>query len=274
MGAQLFDEVAEFRRVERDADRLLGYSLRELCLADSQNRLKQTEYTQPALYTVCALSYYKAIAFGERPDLLAGHSLGEYAALLAAGAYDFITGLRIVQKRGALMAQVRNGGMAAVVGLSPDSVTRVLREGGFCAVDTANFNSPQQAVISGPVEDIKRAAAAFERAGAQLYAPLPVSGAFHSRYMAPMAAEFRNFLSGIEFQPLQLPVISNVAAQPYPTDSPSTEIPSLLVRQCTQPVLWAQSIQYLAARGASAFREIGPGSVLTNLARQMQRKTV
>ena len=168
--------------------------MRALCLEDADNRLRQTQFTQPSLYVVNALHYYKAAAQGTRPDYLAGHSLGEYNALLAAGVFDFLTGLRLVQKRGELMSQARNGGMGAVIGLSASAIAKVIADSGLSSLDVANFNTPTQTVVSGPVEDITRAGAYFEKGGAQMYIPLQVSAAFHSRYMADAAKAFAEFL--------------------------------------------------------------------------------
>src|SRR5579864_6190948 len=146
MGQSLFAEVREYAAVEKDVDALLGYSLRKLCLEDSENRLNKTQFTQPSLYVVNALYYYKAVSQGTRPAYLAGHSLGEYNALLAAGVFDFLTGLRLVKKRGELMSQARDGGMAAVIGLSASTVTRLIKENGLASLDVANFNAPAQIV--------------------------------------------------------------------------------------------------------------------------------
>src|SRR5215471_12296563 len=184
MGQGLFDETPQYAAVEEDVDAILGYSLRKLCLEDADNRLKETQFTQPSLYVVNALHYYKAVSQGRYPAYLAGHSLGEYNALLAAGVFDFLTGLRLVKKRGELMAQAKNGGMGAVIGLSASLIVRVIKENGLASIDVANFNSPGQIVLSGPVEDIKRAGPIFEREGARMYMPLQLSAAFHSRYMA------------------------------------------------------------------------------------------
>src|SRR5215510_14092967 len=165
MGQGLFDEVREYAAVERDVDTILGYSLRKLCLEDPDTRLKETQFTQPSLYVVNALHYYKAVSEGIRPAFLAGHSLGEYNGLLAAGVFDFLTGLRLVKKRGELMSQARNGAMAAVIGLSADAIAKLIRENGLASIDVANFNSPSQIVLSGPVEDIKRVGPIFEKGG-------------------------------------------------------------------------------------------------------------
>jgi malonyl CoA-acyl carrier protein transacylase len=271
MGEGLFDSVSQFAQVEGEVDRLLGYSLRKLCLEDADNQLKETRFTQPALYVVNALHYFKAVADGNEPDAVAGHSLGEYDALLAAGAFDLLTGLRLVQKRGELMAQARGGGMAAVIGLTPEQIAATLQQNGLGSVDVANFNSPTQTVISGPVADTQRAKPVFEQAGARMYVPLQVSAAFHSRYMADAAKAFDSFLGGFTFAAPKIPVIANVTAEPYPSGDPSATIRSLLVRQITQSVQWTQSVRYLIARGAQTFEEMGPGNVLTKLIQQIQK---
>lgn len=269
MGRGLFDEVPEYAAVEREADALVGYSIRDVCLNDTGNRLNRTLYTQPCLYVVSALHCYKALAAGERPGFLAGHSLGEYDALLAAGAFDFLTGLRLVQKRGELMAAVRSGGMAAVVGLPAEQIPRILEKSRLLSIDVANFNSPQQTVISGPIEDIQRAESAFESAGAQMYVELPVSAAFHSRYLLPVAEAFDRFLASFTFARLRTPVIANATGKPYPEDNPTRNVRELLVRQITYPVLWMQSVRYLCSSGVRDFKEVGSGTMLTDLIRQI-----
>jgi len=270
MGEGLFDEVKEFRERESEIDKFLGYSIRALCLSDPGNRLKETLYTQPSLYIVNALHYYEAIAKGERPSFLAGHSVGEFNALLAAGAFDLMTGLRLVQKRAELMAKVRDGMMAAVVGLSAERIAEIIKDGRFDRLDIANYNAPSQTVISGPLEDIKGIGPAFEAAGVQMYLPLPVSAAFHSRYMTESAAAFSAFLTSFSFGQLKIPVISNVTARPYPTGDPANTIRASLVEQITHPVQWIQSIRYLISIGATEFKELGPGNVLTKIIRQIQ----
>jgi malonyl CoA-acyl carrier protein transacylase len=273
MGDKLFDEIPQFASVEREVDELLGYSIRRLCLEDPDKQLTQTQFTQPSLYVVNALHYYKAIADGKQPDYLAGHSLGEYNALMAAGAFDFVTGLRLVQKRGELMARAKNGAMGAVIGLGPQAVMRLVAEHRLTAVDVANFNSPSQTVISGQSEDIARAGPLMEKAGAKLYVPLPVSAAFHSRYMAEAAEEFEKFLSDFELRNPTTPVVSNVTGQVYPADSTGSLVKSLLVKQIVRPVLWMQSIRFLLAKGALSFIETGPGDVLTRLIGQIRGET-
>lgn len=272
MGAGLFDSVPEYAAVEREVDALLGYSMRALCHEDPEGRLKETQYTQPALYIVNALHYYDAIARGQRPDYVAGHSLGEYNALLAAGAFDLLTGLRLVKKRGELMAASVSGGMAAVIGMDEGRIKQVLTENGLDTIDVANFNSTSQIVISGPVADIARGRTVFEDAGARTYVILPVSAAFHSRYVEETGRAFADFIAPMRFEALRIPVISNVSARPYEARDPSATIKSLLVQQITRPVQWAQSVSFLMAQGVKEFREIGPGNVLTRLVQQIERQ--
>ncbi|HXA17107.1 MAG TPA: ACP S-malonyltransferase [Thermoanaerobaculia bacterium] len=270
MGQGLFD-APEYAAVENDVDAIAGYSMRTLCLEDADDRLKQTQFTQPGLYVVNALHYYKAVREGARPAWLAGHSLGEYNALLAAGVFDFLTGLRLVKKRGMLMSQATNGGMAAVVGMSADKVATVIERHGLSSIDVANFNTPSQTVVSGPVDDIKRAGAFFDQEGAQMYIPLQVSAAFHSRYMADSARAFADFLAPMTFAAPKTPVIANATAEPYPTGNASESVKSLLVNQITQSVQWARTIRFLMSQGVNQFTETGPGNVLTRMVQQVQQ---
>ncbi|HET8798555.1 MAG TPA: acyltransferase domain-containing protein, partial [Thermoanaerobaculia bacterium] len=236
MGQGLFDEVREYAAVEKEVDAIVGYSMRRLCLEDPENKLKETQYTQPSLYVVNALHYYKALSQGTQPSYLAGHSLGEYNALLAAGVFDFLTGLRLVKRRGELMAQARNGGMGAVIGLSASAIEKAIQDNGLGTLDVANFNTPTQTVVSGPVDDIRRAGPIFEKAGAQMFIPLQVSAAFHSRYMADAGKAFAEFLAPMSFSAPKIPVISNATAQPYPSDNASDAVKSLLASQITHSV--------------------------------------
>lgn len=272
MGQGLFDEVREYAAVEKEVDAIVGYSMRRLCLEDPENKLKETQYTQPSLYVVNALHYYKALSQGTQPSYLAGHSLGEYNALLAAGVFDFLTGLRLVKRRGELMAQARNGGMGAVIGLSAGAIEKAIQDNGLGTLDVANFNTPTQTVVSGPVDDIRRAGPIFEKAGAQMFIPLQVSAAFHSRYMADAGKAFAEFLAPMSFSAPKIPVISNATAQPYPSDNASDAVKSLLASQITHSVQWTQSIRFLIANGVKQFIETGPGNVLTRMVQQIQQQ--
>lgn len=270
MGGTLFDEIREFKEIEPQVDAVLGYSLRELCLDDPDNLLNQTQYTQPALYTVNALHYFRALNEGKRPDYVAGHSLGEFNALLAAGVFDFITGLRLVKKRGALMSEADSGGMAAVIGLSSDKVSSALNTLELEGVDVANYNSQQQIVISGPHDQIKLAGPILEKAGAKAVMPLSVSAAFHSRYMSKAAKEFVEYARQFDYNSPSLPVIANITATPYEESEPDQHIPDVLMKQIAGSVLWQSSVEYILNAGEEDFVEIGPGNVLTRLIEQIR----
>ncbi|MGB8956713.1 MAG: ACP S-malonyltransferase, partial [Tumebacillaceae bacterium] len=266
MGDTLFDEFAD---LTSRADAVLGYSIKDLCLNDPETVLSKTQYTQPALYVVNALSYLKKVQeTGSTPDFLAGHSLGEYNALFAAGAYDFETGLKLVKKRGELMSQAFGGGMAAVLGFTREQVEQVLQQNGLSNIDIANYNSPTQVVIAGLKEDVRHAQPYFEAAGVKHFVHLNVSGAFHSRYMADAARSFAEHLNAFELSPLKIPVISNVDARPYHPN----ETKQNLVRQITSQVNWNDSIRYLLGLGDTEITEIGPGNVLSKLVTTIQRE--
>lgn len=265
MGEDLFDVFPE---LTHRASEVLGYSIRELCVDNPNRTLNLTQYTQPALYVVNALSYLKLKReTGLLPSFVAGHSLGEFNAIFAAGGFDFETGLRLVQKRGALMAQMKEGGMAAVKGLSAGEIQDVMARHGLHEMDMANYNTRNQVVLSGPKDLIARSGPAFESAGATLYFPLNVSGAFHSRYMLPAKEEFERFLRQFSFSPLQIPVVSNVEAAFY-TDYKAK---ALLADQLIKPVKWTESVTFLMEKGEVAFREVGPGDVLTKLVWRIQQ---
>ncbi|GAA0893939.1 ACP S-malonyltransferase [Fulvivirga kasyanovii] len=258
MGMELFGKYPE---LTREASNILGYDIAELCIHDPQKQLSYTQFTQPALYVVNALSFLELQNSESLPDYLAGHSLGEYNALHAASVYDFETGLRLVKKRAEIMAQIEGGGMAAVIGLGMDTIKRILEDFQFDAIDIANYNSADQVVISGLKQDILKAQKVFEANGAKLYFPLNVSGAFHSRYMNEAKETLKSFLQNFEFSPCKIPVISNVTARPY-GDSNLTE---LLADQMDHEVKWYESISYMIQHGVNVFTESGPGDVLTKL---------
>lgn len=264
MGGNLFQEFKELTGI---ADGVLGYSIEKLCLEDPEQQLGKTHYTQPALFTVNAFAYLRAVHAGKKPDYLAGHSLGEYNALFAAGAFDFETGLKLVQKRGALMSQASGGGMAAVIGLSAERVEDVITQNNLKTIGIANYNSPSQIVISGPRADLEQVNAFFESAGGR-YIPLNVSGAFHSRHMHDAKIEFEKYIDGFAFSPLVIPVISNVSARPYKPE----DVKQNLADQITHSVKWTESIRYLMGRGEMEFEEVGPGNVLTKLIQTIKKE--
>ena len=260
MGSDLF---AKFPEEVKIAQEILGYSIEELCVNDPKQQLGNTAYTQPALFVVEALAFKAKSANESKPEYYIGHSLGEYAALYAAGAFDFTTGLKLVQKRGALMAQATGGGMLAVVSLPTERIKTLLQSHELNTIDFANYNSSKQMVLSGPAADIMKANEILSKE-ALMCVPLKVSGAFHSRYMEPAAKEFEQFLNQFEMSPLNSQVIANVTAQPY-TDS---TIKENLVQQISNPVRWAEIISYIKNKGESEFIEVGPGNVLTRLMAQ------
>jgi trans-AT polyketide synthase/acyltransferase/oxidoreductase domain-containing protein len=267
MGGTLFDE---FKELTAEADSILGYSIKELCLEDLDLNLNQTQYTQPALYVVNALSYIKKVRqTGIKPDFVAGHSLGEYNALFAAGAFDFGTGLKLVKKRGELMSHITGSGMAAVIGLNEEQIVNVLKQNNLQSIDIANYNSPTQIVISGLKTDIEHAQPIFDGISeVKMFVTLKTSGAFHSRYMEGAKREFETFVNSFEFFGLTIPVISNVHARPYK----QSDIKQNIVEQITHPVKWTESIRYLMALGEMEFEEIGSGKVLTGLVQRIKRE--
>jgi trans-AT polyketide synthase/acyltransferase/oxidoreductase domain-containing protein len=266
MGADLFDR---YPGIEAEADAVLGYSIRTLCTKDPDRQLTQTQYTQPALYVVNAMTYRALVAdSGDGGDVLAGHSLGEYNALHAAGVFDFATGLKLVQKRGEIMGRIKGGGMAAVIGLSADEVAGVLDRAGLTTLDIANQNSPVQTVISGREEDVAAAAKTFNAVAGCSYIPLRVSGAFHSRYMEAARQEFDAFLRQFTFAAPERAVVANVDARPYRAEA----IHDTLSRQITHPVRWAETVQVMLGAGVDSFREAGPGDVLTKLVQAVRQQ--
>jgi malonyl CoA-acyl carrier protein transacylase len=266
MGAALFDE---FKPLTEKADEILGYSIRELCVDDPRQQLNKTEFTQPALFVVNALAYYKKISGGgAKPDFVAGHSLGEFNALLAAECFEFETGLRMVKRRGELMSRVTNGAMAAVLNASKDEIQQILKANGLENIDLANYNTPSQIVISGLADEIARAQPLFQT-GNMLYYPLNTSGAFHSRFMHAVQEEFRQFLATCPLAEPKIPVIANVTARPYQPEG----LQENLASQLASTVRWSETMQYLMALGVTQFEEVGHGDVLTRLIQTIKRQT-
>ncbi len=268
MGAELF---AAFPDLVRQADAVLGYSIAELCQEGPLERLTQTQFTQPALFVVNSLAYLHRTANGPAPDYLLGHSVSEYVALFAAGVLDFESALRLVHKRGQLMAQASGGGMAAVLGLAEEQVLAVLERHRIADVYAANFNTPLQIVLSGRREAVAQVEPLFMEAGASYFKMLQVSGAFHTPFMAPAQEEFRAFVREISFAPPTIPVISNVTARPHDP----ARIRERMVEQITAPVRWAESLRYLLAKGLAVgdFDEIGPQGVVVVKAMVLRTKS-
>ena len=258
MGKALFEAYPNYINT---ANEILEYDIAYLCQENPCAALKMTEYTQPALYVVGVLHYLQLQEAGKEPDYLLGHSLGEYCALFASGVVTYEDGLRLVHKRGELMAKVTEGGLAAVVGLSLKDVEEVLVVNGITDMDIANYNSAKQIIIAGPNDTIRRIQPIFEQSGAKLFMPLNVSGAFHSRYMQKASQQFDTFLQNFSFTQGQIPIIANATAKPYNFETTC----SLLVRQMYQPVRWYESVSHLLQLGVTDFQEMQPGGVLNKM---------
>ncbi|MFG2716111.1 ACP S-malonyltransferase [Streptomyces goshikiensis] len=262
MGAEVLDAFPEHCAL---ADDILGLSVRELCLHGG-DRLRLTRYAQPALFTVHALTYLAGREEQGEPDVVAGHSLGEFNALMVAGVLDFAGGLRLVAERGRLMGEADGGAMAAVLGAGLTEVERALAASGREDVEVANDNSATQVVISGTAAGVS-AVTALLTAGdpAIRCVPLPVSAAFHSREMAPAARRFAAVLAETPLAPPRLPVISNVTARPYPPGEP---VAALLGRQIRSRVRWTETMEHLLDSGVDEVTEIGRGRTLTGFWRE------
>lgn len=263
MGAELFDRYPGHVAT---ADAVLGYSIRELCERNPEGRLRRTEYTQPALFVVSALSY---LARCEEdpvpPDYLVGHSLGEYAALFAAGVFDFETGLRLVARRGELMGRVATGSMAAVVGCDLATVESMIA--GIDGVSVANINAFDQVVLAGQDSGLDAVGPLVEAAGGR-YGRLRVSGALHSPFVTPAAGEFGRFLETVPLAAPRIPVLANLDASPHDAEG----LRHRLTRQIDSPVRWLDSVLYLLERGEIEFVELGPGKVLRNLVAKITKQ--
>jgi malonyl CoA-acyl carrier protein transacylase len=279
MGADLFDRFPDWRA---SADATLGYSIRELCVDDPRGELVLTQFTQPALFTVNAMMHRARLLDGKpAPAFVAGHSLGEYNALFAAGVFDFVTGLSLVARRGALMSAVRGGSMAAVIGLKPEAIEAVLAASDAGRrLDVANFNSFDQTVIAGPKADLDAVEAPLVAAGARGCIALNVSAPFHSRYMRAAQDEFTACLATVPFAAPTIPVVANATARPYAADA----VRDTLARQIGSSVRWLESMLWLMDQidhmdhmdqidhPDAEFDEVGPGTVLTKLLAQIRKK--
>ncbi|HEX8220861.1 MAG TPA: ACP S-malonyltransferase [Chloroflexia bacterium] len=272
MGKALYDLYPEVRTLYGIADRVLGYSISELCFNGPADQLQRTDNAQPALLTteIAHLTALRLRYQGEydAPAFVAGHSLGEYAALVAAGVLDFADALMLVAERGRLMNEAgasldQPTGMVAVLGLAEGAAEQVSQEAG---VDLANLNAPGQVVLSGPQDGLERATELAKAAGARRVVPLQVSAAFHSRWMRPMSEQFAHHLGEAPFSEPSVPVVANVTARPAPD---AHDIRRLLEMQTYSPVRWVESVQYMVDQGVSTFVEIGPGKVLSGLAKRI-----
>ena len=274
MGRDLYETYAEVRALFDEADGILGFSLSRLCFEGPKEELGDTINTQPALLTI-SVALLRLLESGQLgPSTVAGHSMGEYTALVAAGALDFADGLRLVRERGRVMKEAGEqnpGGMAAVLGLEAetlDEICQMARQKTGGIVQLANYNSPGQIVISGHKEALEQAMELSKERGARRVIPLAVSIASHSPLMQTAARSFAGVVAQVDFHQPQVPIVANVTAAPITTVA---EIREELVEQLTSTVRWVESIQYMIAQGVTTFVEIGPKNVLTGLMRRIDK---
>ncbi len=274
MGKDLAQAFPEARAVFDAVDAALGESLSGMCFEGPDEKLKLTANTQPSILTVSAAAVAVLAARGVRPDLVAGHSLGEYSALVAAGALSAADAAKAVRARGTFMQEAvpaGRGAMAAVLGLEPARVKAICESveaatGQVCA--PANYNEPAQTVIAGDAAAVERASVELKGAGAKRVLPLPVSAPFHCALMAPVRARLEPVLRAISWREPRVPVVTNVEAK---ANRETARIVPLLVEQVTSPVRWIECVEELVRLGATRLVEVGPGRVLSGLARRIVR---
>ncbi len=258
MGLDLLNTEIGKQRFEA-AESILGWSVPEVC-GEDETRLSQTNYTQPCLYVVSAIFSDLLAEKGLKPDLVAGHSLGEYVALYSAQVFDFESGLKLVQKRSTLMSQASDGKMAALMGFDRDQLSQTVDS--TDGVVLANDNHAGQVVISGTPAAVDNVLGSIKVKRA---VELNVSGAFHSPLMADAAGEYESVLNSIDFKPALVPVVSNV--EPTPSTDPAT-LQTRLIQQMTGPVRWRETALVFADHGIESVMEVGPGKVLTGLVKR------
>lgn len=269
MGHELYEQNPKAKELMDCADAVLGFKLTDIMFSGSEDDLKQTKVTQPAVFLHSVVLALTDPEFA--PDMTAGHSLGEFSALVAAGALDFESGLKLVSARAQAMqkaCEAHPSTMAAVLALPDEKVEEICAEVPGC-VRAANYNCPGQVVISGTVESIEAACEKMLAAGAKRALKLKVGGAFHSPLMEPARQELEAAIRATEFSTPRCPVYQNVDGKPH-TDP--EEIKENLIKQLTAPVRWTQSVQQMLADGATEFVELGPGSVLQGLIKKIDRK--
>ena len=269
MGKDLYEAHALAKELFDKANDILGYRITDMMFEGTDEELKQTKVTQPAVFLHSVIS---ALCLGEafKPDMVAGHSLGEFSALTAAGALSFEDGLRLVLARALAMqkaCEAQPSTMAAIIGMADDVIERICEETEGIVVP-ANYNSPGQVVISGEVEAVKAACEKLKEAGAKRALPLAVGGAFHSPLMEPARVELAEAIEATTFSKPVCPIYQNVDAQPYiePAD-----IKANLLKQLTSPVRWTQTVINMTHDGMTEFTECGPGTVLTGLIGRIQK---
>ena len=272
MGKELAVSFPAAKQTFEEADAALGYALSALCFEGPEDKLRMTEVTQPAILTVSVAALRVLRQQGVEPGFVAGHSLGEYSAHVAAGTLEFSDAVRIVRNRGRYMQEAvpaGQGAMAAVLGLSLEEIEAACREAAQGeVVAPANINSPGQVVISGHAAAVERAAESVKQRGAKRAVMLPVSAPFHCALMQPAQDRLAADLKAATFHPMRLPLVTNVDAEVIDSADKAREA---LIRQVTGAVEWERSMRALLAAGAETFVEVGPGKVLCGLMRQIDR---
>lgn len=266
MGADFYARSESARALFDEAAAVLDFDLKAVCFEENEN-LHQTAYTQPAMVTTCLAMTRVLRERGVRPDLTAGLSLGEYAAVAAAGGLEELDAIRLVRARGLLMQNTvpaGTGGMAAVLGLDAETLEQVLAA--IPDVSIANYNCPGQVVITGKTEALRAAEEPLKAAGAKRILPLRVSGPFHSPLLQPAEEKLRRELGRVTLRELQVPYVANVTAEKV---EHSSQIGELLVRGISSPVKWQQSVETMIAEGVDTFLEIGPGRTLAGFIRKI-----
>ncbi len=272
MGRDLYDAFPQAREVFEEADDALGFRLSRLCFEGPEEKLAQTVNAQPAILTVSFACLRATVGLADGlicPAFMAGHSLGEYTALVTAGVLDFKDAVRLTRQRGKLMQEAGRkirGSMAAVIGLDEISVEAICEETG---AQIANINCPGQIVISGTEQALVRAVDLARAMGARHSMPLKVSGAFHSSLMQPAAEGMAEAISQFHFRHPTVPIIINSTAQPVTT---AKAVKAELLRQLCAPVQWQRSVEYMVDAGVSTFIEIGPGQVLSGLIKRIDKE--
>ncbi len=275
MGRDLYDKYRVAKETFEVADDVVGFELSEVCFDGPEDKLRETRYTQLAILVHSVAAWRVIETRAPEPDFVAGHSVGEYSALVASGSLAFIDALRLVGIRAEAMYEAgvkRPGTMAAILGISDDSLEHLLKEAEKAGtIVAANYNCPGQVVLSGEIAAVEKAAELARDFGAKRAMKLNVSGAFHSPLMAEAQAKLDEALSITTFSDPRVPVISNVTARPVTTKE---EIREVLSKQLMSPVLWMQSMQFILNQGVRRFAEIGPGNVLCGLLRRINSDSV
>ncbi|MBL7704763.1 MAG: ACP S-malonyltransferase [Taibaiella sp.] len=270
MGKNLFEANEQAKELFQQADAALGFSISDIMFNGSDEELKQTKVTQPAVFLHSVIAFLATP--GLKPEMVAGHSLGEFSALVASGALNFTDGLMLVYKRAMAMqkaCEMNPSTMAAVLGMEDAKVEEIVAGISNEVVVAANYNCPGQLVISGSIKGVEQACEALKAAGAKRALVLPVGGAFHSPLMQPAQEELREAIELTTFNTAQCPVYQNVDAKPY-TDP--AQIRQNLINQLTAPVRWTQTVQNMIADGANHFTEVGPGNVLQGLVKKINKE--